>query len=642
MKKYIFIALYLSTTGCILAQNNQKVEQLDSVVIDSKNSKARKNSGKIIAKISSETLERSAGKSVAEVINEVSGIEINGSRSNDGQNLGLFVRGGRNRQVVILIDGVQLNDPSFISNDYDLRLIPASSIESIEILKGASSVLYGSGAGTAVISIISKNPSQELISGTFTSTLGTNGAAGDEDHDLEAFTNDVAISGTLKKFNYRTSFSNRYVEGLSAVAAPEGEENFMEDVFNRFDGNIHLGYEISDHIKISRFFNFDKLKTEFDDFSYFDADYRTISDQLRTGGHFEWKFNKGNFTINDNYSWLERETISLFPTKFDARSYSFDAYLNYEVVKGMDLLAGINGNFSNFDAFNVPFGETEFVQTIDREQANFDIIDPYINVVYLTDFGLNINAGVRLNNHSDYGTHFVYHANPSFVIPFGNNNLKLLTSYSTAYITPSLFQLYEPSFGNVELEPEENSTLEGGMEFTSGSQLRISVVYFNRKEENFVDFVLVDPELFIYQYRNVSEEFQTSGVEVEVSAAINNKLNAAANYTYIKADERFSLRIPEHKANVSLNYTPSAKSFIGIGYSYTGERQDSFFNSDTFETEHITLSSFGLLNVDASYQMTSVLKIFMNLSNLLDEEYEELYRFQTRGRNFRVGFLLEL
>ena len=78
-----------------------------------------------------------------------------------------------------MIDGVQLNDPSHITNEYDLRLIPISNIESIEIIKGASSVLYGSGAATAVINITTKKASSKAISAKFSSVYGTNRAVGD-------------------------------------------------------------------------------------------------------------------------------------------------------------------------------------------------------------------------------------------------------------------------------------------------------------------------------------------------------------------------------------------------------------------------------------------------------------------------------
>lgn len=642
MKKHILVALCLGVSGFTLAQNKNP-EKLDTVVLDTKTPIARKNSGKTVVTISKETLENSAGQSVADLLNTVSGIEINGGRSNDGQNLNYYVRGGRNRQVVIMVDGVQLNDASQIANDYDLRLVPASSVEKIEILKGASSVLYGSGAATAVISITTKKASKEPIAATITSTLSTNRPTErDKNTSLQSFTSHASVNGTLNKFFYNTSFSNRYTDGLSAIAAPEGEDLFESDVFNRYDGRINLGYHISEDITISQFFSFDKFKAGFDNFDFTDAEFRSISEQLKTGGHFEWKYKNGTYVFNDTYTWIKREIASGFPSKYDSDSYTFDNYINHRFTSQLQIVVGLNGNFSSFNSFSIPFGESNFNQDVDEDTAKFNIIDPYVNAVYISDFGLTLNAGARLNIHSVYDTHLVYNINPSYAFDFGGNTLKVLGSYSTAYITPSLFQLYDPLYGNSALTPEEDTTMEGGLEFSSEENFRVSALYFNREEKNYIDFVTIDPDLFISQYLNIDETFTTSGIEVEVYKKFGDKVTVQANYTNTQADERFALRIPEHKANASIGYKLGKSVFLGVDYQYVSEREDNFFNPDTFMNEVVTLESYGILNFKINGQVTKNLKLFAGISNILDEEYEELYRYQTRGRNIHTGFTLNL
>lgn len=642
MKKLVITAVCLVAMGNTIAQEVSKVEQLDSVTIITKAPLARKNSGKIVATISQETLEKSKGKSVAQLVNEVSGIEINGSRSNEGQNLGYFVRGGRNRQVVILLDGVQMNDPSHISNDFDLRLLTPSTIERIEIIKGASSVLYGSGAATAVISITTKAASEKPIAASLTSSMGTNSASkkNDSEHTLQEFTNAISLNGTLNKFFYDASFSNRYADGLSAIAAPEGDTRFEADVFNRYNGRINLGYRFKKDISVSRFFSFNKFKSGFDDFSYNDADYESISQQLNTGGHFEWKYKNGTYVVNDNYSWIEREVVSSFPAKYDSRSYTLDTYLHHKFTKRLSVLLGLQFISSSFNSFTIPFGASHFEQEVHEDIAKFNAVDPYMNLVYVSNFGLNVNAGARLNLHSVYDSHLVYNLNPSYTFDVGNNSLTLLGSYSTAYITPSLYQLFDPIYGNEALLPEENTTMEGGVSFSSENNFNLSVVYFNRTEENFVDFVLVDPEMYSYLYINTPETFESSGVEVEVYKKFGKKFTASANYTNTQADERFSLRIPEHKLNASLGFQLTEASFIGLQYQFNSERNDTFFNPITFESETIRLDSYGLFDISVTTKVISNLTLFATVSNLLNEEYEELYRYQTRGRNIRAGFSL--
>ncbi len=640
MKRMLIVAWLCALTSAHAQDLNQQ-QSLDSVFIDSKTALPRKNSGKVVTKITSEVLERSTGKTLAQVINEFSGMEINGSRSNDGQNLGYFARGGRNRQVVIVIDGVQVNDPSQIANDFDLRLLAVQNIEQIEIVKGASSVLYGSGASTAVISITTKTASKKPISGNFSTMIGSNKAQNESQFNAEQFVNNAQIGGSLGKWFYDVSFQNRFTDGLSSVTAIEGEPKLESDVFNAFNVNAKLGYQFSENLKMSRFFALDQFKTGFDNFDFTDADNLSESKQRRFGGSLDWQLKNSKFVFNDSYTQIERDITSAFPSKFDSEFFAFDTYFQHKFNTAFSATLGLNLTNSKMNSFSIPFGGTNFEPNIQEDEANFTIVDPYLNVLYITDFGLNLNAGARLNTHSVYDNKLVYNINPSYNFKLKESNLKLLASYSTAYITPSLFQIFDPSFGNEDLLPEENRTIETGLEFTNNQSLRLSVVYFNREEMNFVDFVTVNPDLFISQYQNIADEFNNSGVEVELSNRFGKKFRLNANYTFTEADNRFALRIPKHKVNANLIYMPTEKTTLSLAYQFNDSREDLFFNPNTFASERVTLSSFGLADFYVSHQINNNLKVMLNPTNIFDEDYQEIYRFSTRGRNLQLGFSLE-
>ena len=639
--KRMFIAAWLCAGISAYGQDLNQQQFLDSVFIDSKTSLPRKNSGKVVTKITSEVLERSTGKTLAQVINEFSGMELNGSRSNDGQNLGYFARGGRNRQVVIVIDGVQVTDPSQIANDFDLRLLSVQNIEQIEIVKGASSVLYGSGASTAVISITTKKSPEKPISGNFSTVIGSNKPQGVRNFNAEQFVNSARVGGSLRSWFYDLSFQNRFTDGLSAIAAPEGEPRFESDIFNAFNLNANLGYQFSNNFKLSRFFAVDEFKSGFDNFDFTDADNLSRSKQRRFGGNLQWQSNNSKFVFNDSYTWIERDITSAFPSKFDSEFFAFDTYFQHKFSKSISATLGLNLTNSKMNSFSIPFGETNFEPTITEDDANFTIADPYLNVLYISDFGLNVNAGARLNIHSVYDNKLVYNINPSYNFEFEKSNLKLLAGYSTAYITPSLFQIFDPSFGNEALLPEENRTIEAGLEFTNIKSLRVSLVYFNREEKNFVDFVTVNPDLFISQYQNISDIFTTSGVEVELSNRFGNKFQLTANYTFTDADTRFALRIPKHKVNANLLYTPSEKTTLSLAYQFNDNREDQFFNPNTFAQERIILSSFGTTDFYASHRLHKNVKVTLNLTNIFDEDFQEIFGFSTRGRNVALGLHLD-
>ncbi|MEL4307520.1 TonB-dependent receptor plug domain-containing protein [Joostella sp. CR20] len=626
MNKRIFsLCAFGLVTAWTFAQekNNQTettIQELEEVVVaDSRFELKRENSGKTVIKISQEELQRNQGRSVAEVINTKSGIEINGSRSNAGQNLSYFVRGGNNRQVLVLIDGVQVSDPSQIAMDFDLRLLDLNQIESIEIVKGAASTLYGNRAATAVINITTKSAGERKIAANFESSIGSNQSSEEDSYNLTDFSNRASVNGTLGKFTYLAGFGNQYTDGLSAVIGDE------KDPFNRINSNVNFGYQFSDRFSVKVLGYYDKFKADFDSSSpQQDSDDYSVSEQFRIAIAPEYKYNNGSVTLNASYNDISRDIYSAYPNAYEANSTVVDLFNKYNFSDTFYTIVGLN------------YIKNEATLGADTD---FSITDPYANVVWVSDFGLHMNVGGRLNNHSEYGSHFTYNLNPSYTLKFANNNsyLKFLGSYSTSYIAPSLSQLFGAFGANPDLEPEEDRTLEGGVEYNTGI-FRLSGVYFNREEENFIAYKTINFETYEGMYVNEEEAFTVNGVEVETSIQPMNNLMIDANYTFTENRDKVALRIPKHKANASVQYTLLQNTNLGLTYQYTGERLDTDFNT----YEDVELDAFSLVNFNVSHNFSNKFTVFFNLDNLFNEDYYELVGYTTRGRNIRVGFRLGL
>ena len=629
---------FAQTLPIAIGTDSTKVEKLDEVVVtDSRFQLKRENSGKVITKITSKDLEKLQGQSIAEIIGRTVGVEVNGVRSNAGQNLSYFIRGGRNRQVLILIDGIQVTDASQIANDYDLRLLNPDQVESIEILKGASSALYGTGAATAVINIKLKEASKKAFNLNLKSTLGTNQSSNENNYALEDFRNSVSVNGSAGKFNYLASFGQQYTDGLSAIDG--GTES---DAFNSYNGNLKLGYKFNDGFKLNTYASFDKYEADFDDsFGMVDAENVSHSKQYRLGMSPEFKYKNGSVTINVAYSDVEREIESSFPSQFNAQNIIVDAFNRYHFNNKFYTVLGVNYQNNRMESYSIPFGETDFSQSINPENAQFTITDPYANVVYVSDFGLNVNLGARLNNHSEYGNHLVYNINPSYVKKTSFGYLKGLASYSTAFITPSLYQLFEPTYGNIDLNPEENQTIELGVEVSIKNKATVSLVYFNRNEDNFIDFV--DTGGFVFQYKNIENSFSASGLEFVGQAKITKVLDINLNVTYTKLDKDLSLRIPEIKLNTRIDYQVCDATTMSLSYQFNDDRDDSVFNSTTFMNDVVNLESYGLLDFYISHKIiNNKMTLFANITNIFNENYQELFGFATRGRGLSLGFNLML
>ena len=615
-KQSVFGMLCIGISMVVSAQqeaNTTKIEQLDEVVVtDSRFELKRENSGKLVIKIPKQEIENNQGRTLAELINTKSGIEINGSRSVEGNNLGYYVRGGNNRQVLILIDGIQVNDPSIVSNDFDLRLFDLNTIDSIEIIKGAASTLYGNAAATAVINITTKKASKKTVSASFLSVIGTNQTQNDLNYNASSFTNQVSVNGSVDKLSYLASFGNRYVDGLSAFKS----ENPEKDPFSRYNINTKIGYEFNKTFNIDAFFSFDKFKADIDgfpepSFTFADTQDAYISQQIRFGIAPKVTYKKGSFHIHAAYSKINRETISNFSSEHNGESLVIDAFNKYIINKSFYTIAGVN--YANY-------------KSVFSKEESFTNTDPYLNVVYISDFGLNLNAGTRLNNHSEYGSFLVYNLNPSYSMKVNYGYAKVFASYATSFIAPNLSQLFGFFGANPNLEPEENITIEGGLEFSNKNGFRVNALYFNRHEEHTI--------IYTTEYENATSKATVQGFELEAQANLTKDLSLSTNYTFTELQDGVRLRVPRHKANASLGYHFSESTVASINYQFVGSRTDT--NFATFTNED--LNAFSLVDLYFSHKLIkNRIKLFANVTNLFNEDYFEILGYTTKGRNLSMG-----
>ncbi|WP_293870104.1 TonB-dependent receptor plug domain-containing protein [Flavobacterium sp.] len=627
--KAVAILALLNTCAYAQVKDSTRVNPLDELVIsDTKFAQSKEKSGKVIEVITSVDLAKKSGQSLATVLSQVAGVEINGNQSANGKNLGYYIRGGRNRQVLIVIDGIPVTDASGISMEYDLRLLPVDQVESIEIMKGASSTLYGTGAATGVITITLKKASNKVLRGNAYVNIGSNNTADNHKYNGQDFNQGLSFNGKYLKVDYLTSLNSTETNGMSEAKG----ENYENDRFSRIAVNQKIGVALTSKLRVDFFGNYDRLKNAFDD------SYNGVSssdnlfnqgktEQFRAGFSSKYKYSKGEFVINSGASSSKRN-LFVFNSEFEYKSKNInvDAFNKFNFSKQFFALLGTQYQFSemNFDS--------EF-STIDHKNAKFAIVDPYTTVVYNSAFGFNLNVGVRINNHSVYNSHAVYNFNPSYT--FGKKNpIRLLASYSTAYITPSLYQLYDAYSGNIHLEPEENSTVEAGFEIQLWSKkVTLNTVAFLRNEKNAID---VDAN---FVYFNIEGKNKAKGIETSILLAVTSRLSMNANYTFNELDEPLQRLNPKHKVNAAMNYQFTNRFFAGINYQYLSSRIDAF----GYPAQFVKLDAYRLFNATLKYELIkNRLTVFGAATNIFNEEFVENIGYSTRGRNFKVGLNIVL
>lgn len=612
MRKLHLIIAFACMGWTVKAQDSLRTVQLDEVVVTGTKSEIPvEKSGKSIFKLTRRDIESGGAQTVAELLNEVPGVQMDGNFGPLGTNIGYFIRGASSKRTLVLIDGVPFNDPSGIDQTYDFRLLDLDQVESIEILKGGLSTLYGTGAAAGVINVTLKKAKGDGIVGTAGLTYGS----------FNTINPNLSVSGSQGKLNFMANAGYRKSDGFSSAIDPSGSGNYDDDGFEGYYFLGKIGYDFAEDFSLTFTGSVDDFEADYDQSEFTDANNTTEYQQLRFG--FSPKFKIGNTSIKGDifYSKLDRLFWSpgsafLPRDEYDAENIQIDFVADHNLTENIKLIGGLN------------YQDLKYSQpSLDEE--GFYMIDPYLSVIF-DQSNFNIQLGTRLNQHSEYGSNFVWNVNPSCRIEAGESEIKLFSSYSTSFVTPSLFQLFGPYGANTELEPEESKSAEGGLTFAQGI-FQMEGVYFYRLDENLIVYNS------LFEYENADQEIKTDGLEFTGSAQVSSSMSLSANYAFVRRlDDAKLYRIPSHKYGASLNYQPIDGLNIGLNYLHTGDRTQQFYNTAISDTDEVELEAFDLVDLNASYVLRN-LTFSGSINNLFDENYQAIYGFNSVKRNYRIG-----
>ncbi len=579
----------------------QKTNYLDEVVLlDARIPLKRSQSGKPVLRIDEKQIKRFKGRSLSELLSTQAGIEVIGNRLITGQNLRLAVRGSANNQVLVLVDGVRVADPSRIGNDFDLNFLSLDQISSIEILKGGASTLFGSSAAAAVINITThKVTKKNQFNLGF--NAGTEQAQNASLSEFNYFSNNLQYAGKTKDVFYKVGYSGLKTSGMSAV-----ESGTEKDPFARYNVHAQLGGK---HSQFSWYVQASKAKIENDYDNVFpveDANFTAISTFENIAFNAKYTYGLGELSLDTGMQNTDREYRDNFPAQYTAYNRTLEIVNR---LKLSDQWYSVQGYLKQQASY--------------EDRPALEQNDLFANVVYVSTSGLNFNAGVRRNDHETYGEHFTYSVNPSYSFNLSEQQLKLFGSYNTAFIAPSLFQLYDTYSGNAALAPEESASLELGLTWVKEDG-RATLAFFQRTEDPKIVYDFVT-----YAYANAPSDIKYQGIELSYSNRLFEMIDFNLNYTFTELKNGALVRLPKHAVNSSLNYAFKDESNLGLYYAYRGERQAV----DTSLLEAYSL--IDLRYAKAFYDEKLTASVWV--SNIFDTDYVEITNFTTKGRNVRLG-----
>jgi vitamin B12 transporter len=579
--------------------------------------------------IKDEEIENSQKTEVLEVLRAEPGLDVVRTGGPGGAT-SIFMRGADSDQTLVLIDGIEANDPIF-NRSFDFGHLTVDNIERIEVLRGPQSTIYGSDAMGGVINIITKK-------GKGKPRLFVSGEGG----SFSTYRLSGGLSGGQDWVNYSLGVSWLDTEGISSASEKDG--NTEKDGTENLTLSARLGVMPVEQLELDFTARYTDSEKEIDNFGGpggDDPNHVSEVNQLfmRAAARlslFEnlWEQELGvSLTDHDTDETNDPDpdhpgefSVSAFDSMIIKVDWQHNLYLHETNTITLGLETEEEKGESSIDSVTA-FGPS--VSVFGEKTAR-------TNSVYAQDQAklwdrFFATVGVRLDDHDQFGSEVTYRLTAAYLLE--ETGTKFKATYGTGFKAPTLFQLFDPVNGNPDLAPEKSKGFDVGIEQALWEdRLALGATYFDNDFQDLIEFVLLDPMLFTGTFRNVNEA-EARGVELFASLTPFEELVLRADYTYTKTEDKTTgedlLRRARNKFKLNATYRFPEKGTVNLGVSYIGKREDLDFS--VFPSERVELKGYTLVDLAASYDITKNLEVFGRVENILDEDYEEVKGFGTPG-----------
>ena len=624
----ILAVLFVMPTA-VSAQDDEKtrdkgIEKIEEIVVTA--TRTEIPVGEIpssITVISSKEIERKQKASVLEVLRGLPALDIVRS-GGEGRTTSVFIRGAKSEHTLVLVDGVEMNDPISPGRSFDFANLTTDDIERIEIIRGPQSTLYGSDAIGGVINIITKK-GKDKPGGFFSTEAGS----------YNTFREKAGLSGGNGFFNYSLGMSRTDTDGISAAGEKYG--NTEKDGYENTSMSTRLGLTPAENLSLDLILRYIDARSDIDNAGGTGGDdpnhtYETKQFFLRTEAKVSlfddvWEqklgFSLTDHERKDNNDKDASHPDDLLRSSFDSRMTKFDWQHDFYLHETNTLTVGLETEKE--EGKSDYYSESAwgpYTSTFDKKSAR-------TTSYYLQDQvklgGFFANAGVRLDEHSRFGTATTYRVGAAYL--FKDAGAKIKATYGTGFKAPSLFQLFS-SYGDESLEPEKSAGWDVGIEKSLWEDgLTLGATYFRNDFENLVEF-----DSATSKYMNIGEAV-SKGVELFATVRPTKSLSVQASYTYTDTEDMATgkelLRRAKYKTGLDVNYRFLESGDLNLGIMYVGKREDNDYT--TWPAKRVELAGYTLVNLAASYEITKNVQVFGRVENLLDEDYEEAKGFGTSG-----------
>jgi vitamin B12 transporter len=607
-KSLLLIAVFAPLSTALAAANAATDAELETLVVTATRIPTPAlDVASSITIISADEIAARQVRTLPDLLKEVPGLNLVQTGGSGGQT-SVFMRGTNSNHTKVLIDGIDLGDPSNPGGAFDLGTLLTQDIQTVEILRGPQSGLYGSDAIGGVINIITK-------SGSGPAQFN----AGIEAGSFDTFNQAGSVSGSLDQFHYAATLQH-YHAGATPVTPldllPPGQAR-IDDYDDNLSASTKLGVDVTDRFDLGLVARYtdSHLRITGDNFATFPAtpdasqsDNNTLQYYTRATGHLSLLDGALDQTVGAAYSNVK------------SSQYSPDnpaAYLYGERVK-FDWQGILKVAATQQLVLGAEHQRDEITQPI---SAATNINSGYAELQSSFAGRLFDTISVRYDDNDRFGSQFTYRVAPTYLIE--ETGTKLKASVGTGFKAPSLSQMFQnfpefDFFGNPSLRPETSLGFDAGFEQSLAvDNLRFGITYFHNNIKN-----LIEDNADFTSLTNVGRAV-TEGVESFVSYHPIESLTLRMDYTYLQATDEILheelLRRPKHKG--SLNAAWQATSRLSLNATLLSVSSWIDGNRD-FSIPRLTAPGYTTVDCAASYDLTRHWAIFGRITNLFNRHYQ--------------------
>ncbi|MBN9222870.1 MAG: TonB-dependent receptor [Mesorhizobium sp.] len=637
-------ALALALTGIADAQEQteqDKARTLDRILVtDGRTPIEQEKSGRAFTVITGEQLEKNQVRYVADALRQVPGFAVSRTGSFGGFTQ-VRVRGAEANHLLVMIDGVEVSETS--SGEFDFGSLLVDDIDRIEILRGPQSAFWGSNATAGVVNIITRRGGRDGFKVDARTEGGTDGT----------FLGGVSLRGGGQNYDVALSAAFRRTDGFNIAANGNEKDGDRNTTLN---GKFTV--DLSPDLTVDATLRYVNRRSDTDpqDFRWGSGTYGQVVDgpdwtatreffgsvgasYVSMDGALTQKARfTGSDTHRDSFSSLATSDPNTWD---DGNRYkgSYQASYQFDTPTMLDAHHQLT---AGYDWQRETFAPSHLTQTFSRQSNSF--VGEYRGE-FLQQF--YVNAGLRRDLNDRFEDATTWSLSGAWKVP--DTATRLHASVGTGITNPTFYEqfgYYPGSFvGNPNLKPEESTGFDIGVEqgFFNGG-LVVDVTYFNQDLTNEIYTKFGPGPLYLSTPDNLGGTSKRQGIELSATVDLFNGFSATATYTYTDSTEQkqaggpreVEVRRPKHSGSLNAAYLfdeDRARVFGEVVFN--GRMLDNSFSMAG--TTSVTLGAYTVVNVGGSYRINERLEAYGRIENLFDQQYQEVFGYNTQGRTAFIG-----